>query len=73
MYDTENEIANSMWFFPRSNSSRIDEAVVCIFSSLLDDNGYVCLFESARELCSLSIVHDFGIKLYSMFADRRYC
>lgn len=59
VYDTENEITNRMHFFPRSNSSQVNEAVVqALCSMFVGINGYVRLFRSAREMCSIP---EFGI------------
>lgn len=73
MYDTENEVANRMHFFPRSESRRVEESVVSALSSMLDSiNGYVRLFRSAMDLCNQPNVPEFGIKLYSRSVDRHY-
>jgi len=73
MYDTQNEIANRMRFFPSNTERQLQEDTVFAISNMLDSvNGYVKLFRSARELCLQPTVPDFGIRLYSRHGDRRY-
>ncbi|XP_035837147.1 uncharacterized protein LOC110892742 [Helianthus annuus] len=73
IYDTENEVENRLRFFEGDTRSPLSADIVSTLARVLSDvNGYVKLFRSARDICSLQEVPNFAIKLYNSHTRKNY-
>nr|GEW58210.1 DNA helicase [Tanacetum cinerariifolium] len=67
IYDTENEVANRMRYFPKGGSSQLDPEIVSSLIRVLDaHNELLRLFRTTRDRISANVIPNFGYVFFML-------